>query len=206
MEWQTKHADLNNLDNVGMASTPSNPWLDSTPTSSLAYRGPTSREPGKSANGRTDLSLNNLLHSETHKSPLPAEQDNMIQEATRPSLSRLTSSTGLLHGLDRLSLLGSSSNLLGNASTESLSTREDAFSGQRRSLDELRRLRVKGKGRSRAGSVESANEADLGWSSLQNDGRDAILHAVEKGDTLAGIALLYGCTVSFVRDTRSHSR
>ena len=120
--------------------------------------------------------------------------DNGI-EATRPSLSRLTSSSGLgslLQGLDKLALRsgnnGTALSSLGNASTESLSTQD----GHRRSLDELRRLRIKGKSR----AIDPLDGHDLGWAALENGGREALLHQVDKGDTLMGIALRYGCTVS----------
>jgi hypothetical protein len=54
-------------------------------------------------------------------------------------------------------------------------------------LDELRKLSIKGKSR--------AVDAVLGETSLQDEGREALLHMVEKGDSLIGIAVLYGCTV-----------
>lgn len=104
---------------------------------------------------------------------------NNESDATRPSLSRLTSAARLVNGLDRLGI--------GNVSTDSISTQDDVANGSRRSLDELRKLSIKGKSR--------AVDAVLGETSLQDEGREALLHMVEKGDSLIGIAVLYGCTV-----------
>lgn len=147
-------------------------------------------------------------------------------EVTRPTLSRLTSSTqgslsGLLYGLDRLAFKSGEpgAGSINNASTDSLlSTQDVSLNGARRSLEELRRLSITGltpcsdskKGKARLPSSTTPNstwsfgEADLysDPASMTRDstspvqGKEALLHQVEKGDTLVGIALLYGCTVS----------
>lgn len=116
-------------------------------------------------------------------------------EATRPSLSRLTSTARLVNGVDRLGLGLGLAGGLHNLSTDSLSTQDDtAGNGSRRSLDELRRLGHKGKGRA-VHSNEGNSRYGLGENGLDDTGKEALLHMVERGDSLIGIALLYGCTV-----------
>ena len=159
--------------------------------SGSAHRRYRSAENGISAHAR-----NGLLNDDD-------DDDDDTIVSTRPSLQRLTSNSlgSLLYGLDRLHLRSGSTGTgtSANASTESVSTQDAANDGVRRSLDEIRRI-SKGKARMASSSQGLGQDNDvLGQYGLTGgpDGhREAFLHVVEKGDSLMGIALLYGCTVS----------
>lgn len=201
MEWPSQIAAC---EGDGNGFTDDNPWL---PAASSSH-GSTSRnaEPPSTrssvngqANGKSRLPANPLYQGSPELGSLPEASTShstpsnapMNPEATRPTLYRLTSNSlsGLLNGLDLLAFP--------NASQESLSTEDTGPSGTRRSLDELRRLSIKGKGR--AVDEDTISDDFLGRQSLHNPrarGREALLHSVEEGDTLQRLALLYGCTVS----------
>lgn len=204
MEWPSSRGS--DGDAAG-AFADSNPWTSPLPqASSSSSRNSNDSPPSESGingqvNGKTPLPANPLyqgspeLGSPPEGSTSRPKPDNghMNPEATRPTLFRLTSGSlnGLLHGLDSLSFP--------NASQESLSTEDTSPHGTRRSLDELRRLSIKGKGRA---MDDDASPYDLlGKKSLEKTrprGREALLHPVEEGDTLQRLALLYGCTVGTI--------
>lgn len=204
MEWN--HAGLNTGD--------SNPWLPASPSlarqagvSSLVLHHPagssSSSNPLASASDKAQRTSGSSTHQSSRSllldnstgtlaGSVAATTDAAGDGATRPSLSRLASSSGFLNGLERLAGNGSA-----NASHESLSTRADELTGHRRSLEELRKMSIKGKAR-------ALQATDLGESSLAASGREAILHDVQKGDSLVGISLMYGCTVRpFIRIDRA---
>lgn len=201
MEWPSKSAVY---EQAGNGFADDNPWLPAassshdstsmraeTPATTSSLNGQTNAKAGPPANplyqGSPELG-SQAEPSTSHSNP---GNGHMNPEATRPTLYRLTSNSlsGLLNGLDSLSFQ--------NASQESLSTEDTGINGTRRSLDELRRLSIKGKGR--AADDDYLSDTFLGSQSLQETrprGREALLHPVEEGDTLQRLALLYGCTVS----------
>lgn len=204
MEWPPHIAGIEDGSN-GFAD--GNPWL---PTASSSSGSPSRQgEPinlGSSVEGQDNrnasLPANPLYHGspelgscpEASTSHAKPSNGHLNAEVTRPTLYRLTSHSlsGLLNGLDSLSLP--------NASQESLSTEDAGRDGGRRSLDELRRLSIKGKGRAIDG--DTLSDDVLGRQSLHKSrprGREALLHPVEEGDTLERLALLYGCTVAAIR-------
>lgn len=181
-----------------------NPWTSPIPAASSSNSNagsPSASDFAQHRNPKSNLPANPLyqgspeLGSFSDKEPPsgPTRNNGILNpEATRPTLFRLTSGglNGLLHGLDSLGFA--------NASQESLSTDDTGPNGTRRSLDELRRLSIKGKGR--AIEDDYSHNDLLGEESLrptkrQMRGREALLHPVEEGDTLQRLALLYGCTV-----------
>lgn len=195
MEWPPDSASNEDAAN-------SNPWLPAA-SSSSSSNDATVEAWGQTTNGDQDLTptlpANPLYQASPELGAFPEASTSRSKpsighvnpEATRPTLYRLTSTgfNGLLNGFDSLSFP--------NASQESLSTEATGPNDTRRSLDELRRLSIKGKGREIGDDVFS-NDA-LGRESLQKSrprGREALLHPVEEGDTLQRLALLYGCTVS----------
>lgn len=203
MEWPSDSGDEGD---AASAFADSNPWLPAASSSSnsnnaaaIAAAEALTSGPGSQVDRGTRLSANPLYQGSPELGSLPEASTSHSKpgnghvnpEATRPTLYRLTSNSlnGLLNGLDSLSFP--------NASQESLSTEDAGPNGTRRSLDELRRLSIKGKGRAIENDTFSNNL--LGRESLQKPkprGREALLHPVEEGDTLQRLALLYGCTVS----------
>ena len=200
MEWQDGHSGTP-IDNTHEPVTPkasANPWFTAVDEQepANAFKDTVWQDAEAGLSKRNDRTF-------SHNDPLKSSKEagnhrryrttdgvygltslgHADNEATRPSLSRLTSAARLVNGLDRLGL--------GNASTDSLSTQDEAANGSRRSLDELRKLSIKGKSR----ALEDNGDGALGENSLHESGKEALLHMVEKGDSLIGIALLYGCTV-----------
>lgn len=199
MEW-----DPSGAGDESAAGYNDNPWT-SPPTAASSSCSNTGTASGSGSQGsssnKSGLPVNPLYQGSPELGSNPDEGSSRIKpnngilnpEATRPTLYRLTSGglNGLLQGLDSLSFP--------NASQESISTEDAGPNGARRSLDELRRLSIKGKGRA-IDEVDSSYQF-LGGDSLKSAkaqirGREALLHPVEDGDTLQRLALLYGCTVS----------
>lgn len=202
MEWNDGTAGD---ENAGRAGEGSNPWtspvLAASSSSSYAGTGSGSGSGSGQVESTSRLPANPLYQGSPELGSFPndgpSKPDRPVNgilnpEATRPTLFRLTSGglNGLLHGFDSLAF--------SNASQESLSTEDTAANGTRRSLDELRRLSIKGKGRASDNDFYPSDflgEDSLRPAKPQGRGREALLHPVEEGDSLQKLALLYGCTV-----------
>jgi hypothetical protein len=172
-----------------------NPWLAQQPEASSSRDHQCSAvEPANSVSDSRELAENPLYHGSPtlgglswNSSASQKARTPLSIEATRPSLYRLTSNSfnGLLQGFETLSFP--------NASQESISTDDTGLNGSRRSLDELRKLSIKGKGS--ATEAESSAFDALSEPHAKSRGREALFHPVQKGDSLTSLALLYGCTV-----------
>lgn len=194
-----------------------NPWTPNRSIASTSVGRPPSEHTIRDndhPNGEADLQDNLLTNPLYQRSPelndtagsskLTNQQSTNGQhlhtDATRPSLYRVTSNSlnGLLHGLDTLAF--------SNTVQESLSTENADPKGARRSLEELRRFTIKGKGQPVDLQTDDTVWDDNVYQSRRPSrprGREALLHLVQKGDSLAGIALLYGCTVCWTKSCKT---